>query len=123
MADAAQALHTFWSSFGLTAYDENSVPTGTASPSFPYLTYQSYVGDIHNTVAFSVSLWYRSTSWAAVVNKAEEIRKKLVGVNVPFDGGSVRLWSGSPGYYRMSDPNDDSIRRIVVNIEADFISL
>ena len=123
MADAAQALHSFWSSFGLTAYDENSVPTGSNAPDFPYLTYQSYVGDIQHSTAFSVSLWYRSTSWAAAVRKAEEVRKRLTGVNVPYDGGAVRLWVGNPSYYRMSDPNDDSIKRIVVNVTADFISL
>ena len=33
---AEQTLHSFWSSFGLTAYDENSVPDDAV---LPYITY------------------------------------------------------------------------------------
>ena len=35
--DKAQALHSFWSGFGLTAYDENTVPDGAQ---LPYITYE-----------------------------------------------------------------------------------
>ena len=31
------ALYQFWSSFGLTAYEENSVP---AQAAFPYISYE-----------------------------------------------------------------------------------
>ena len=33
----AAAIYQFWNSFGLTAYEENSVPTDAT---FPYITYQ-----------------------------------------------------------------------------------
>ena len=35
----AEALHGFYSSFGLRAYEASSVPTGEDAPAFPYLTY------------------------------------------------------------------------------------
>ena len=34
--DKSQAVHDFWSSFGLTAYDENAVPDNAQ---MPYITY------------------------------------------------------------------------------------
>ena len=33
----AAAIYQFWNSFGLTAYEENTVPDDAA---FPYITYQ-----------------------------------------------------------------------------------
>lgn len=36
---ATRVLNSFYSSFGLPAYDENSVPTGENAPAFPYITY------------------------------------------------------------------------------------
>lgn len=35
--DRAQAIHSFWNSFGLKAYDENTVPDNAK---LPYITYE-----------------------------------------------------------------------------------
>lgn len=122
--DKAQALHSFWSSFGLAAYDESSVPTGDDVPSFPYITYSVSTDNFGNDVGLSGSLWYRSTSWAAISQKAEEIEKALYDMTSPIkiDGGFLWLKRGSPFAQRMSDPNDDMIRRIYINITAEFLT-
>ena len=41
--DKQQAIHGFWSSFGITAYDENSVPDDAE---LPYITYN----DLHSNM-------------------------------------------------------------------------
>ena len=67
----AAALHSFFGGFGLTAYEENSVPDDAV---FPYLTYSlttDSFSDYPSTIA--ISLWYRSTSWTAANAKCEEI--------------------------------------------------
>lgn len=122
--DKAQAIHKFWSSFGLSAYDESSVPTGSAAPPFPYITYNVATDCIGYDVGLNGSLWYRSSSWAAISQKAEEIEKALS--NQPYvikiEGGYVWLKRGSPFAQRMSDPNDDMIRRIYINVTAEFLT-
>ena len=119
-----QAWQKFWSSFGLTAYDESTVPTGKNAPSFPYLTYNVIVGSFDDPVFPSVSLWYRSSSWKDVTEKSNEISAAIGygGVLVPYDGGAIWIKRGSPFAQRSSDDSDDMIRRIYINIEAEFWS-
>ena len=44
----AAAIYQFWSGFGLTAYEENTVPTDAA---FPYITYQLVTDSFDREVA------------------------------------------------------------------------
>ena len=115
-----QSLHAFWSGFGLVAYDENSVPDKTA---FPYITYEAREDFFNNTVALSASLWYRSSSWTAITEKEEQIADFIGrgGRTVAFDGGAFWIKRGQPWAQRMSDQSDEMIRRIVLNIEIEFI--
>lgn len=117
--DAEQAIHSFWSSFGLTAYDENSVPDNAA---MPYITYSVSYDSFDNSVNLSASLWYHSTSWAAPTAKAHEIRNyiSLGGVTVKTDNGAVWIKRGSPFYQRLGDVEKD-VKRIYFNIAAEYI--
>ena len=65
-----QALQSFWSSFGLKAYDETSVPDNAQ---LPYITYEVSSNDFGNTLAQTASLWYRSSSWSEITAKEQEI--------------------------------------------------
>lgn len=123
LPDKAQALYQFWSSFGLSTYDESSVPTGSNAPKFPYITYSVVTDNLGNNVGLTGSLWYRSSSWAAISQKAEEIAKRLENLSpIKIEGGYMWLKRGSPFAQRMSDPNDDMIRRIYINITAEFLT-
>lgn len=122
--DKAMALHRFWSSFGIPAYDESTVPTGADAPAFPYLTYNVVEDSFDNTVAMTASLWYRGSSWHEITQKAELIAVSvgLGGKLIPFDGSSLWIKRGTPFAQRMSDESDDMIRRIYINIEAEYFS-
>lgn len=119
--DSIQALHAFWSSFGLPAYDESTVPDNAQ---LPRITYSVSKGFFLEPVALSASLWYRTKSWQEITLKAEEIGESigLSGKLLDFDGGKIWLVRGSPFYRRMTD-EDDSIRRIYFNIEAEFFEV
>ncbi len=119
MKDYAQTLHSFWSAFGLPAYDENTVPDRTA---FPYITYNVTAAAFNETVTMSASLWYRSTSWKEITDKAEQIRETLEdgGRYIVTNKGALWIKTGVPFAQRMSDV-DDSVRRIYINIEVDYI--
>lgn len=120
--DKEQALHRFWSSFGLPAYDEYSVPEGVQ---LPYITYNVATGAIEDIIPLHASLWYRSLSWADVTAKAYEIAQTVAEhghLILPFDGGRIYLTEGSPFSQRMDDPDDRMIRRIYINLQAEFLT-
>ena len=120
----AAAIYNFWSSFGLTAYEENAVPTGDDAPKFPYITYQLVTDSFDNEVLMTASLWYRSTSWAQANAKAEEISEaiSLGGKIIKCDGGRIWIKRGTPFAQRMGDETDSLIKRIYINITAEFFT-
>lgn len=115
-----QVIQFFWSSFGLPAYDENTVPE---TATMPYITYESKTDSLGNVVSLSASLWWRSKSWKDISEKADEINNylSLGGKMIGIKNGSVWIQRGSPFSQRVPDP-DDSIRRININIQVEFIS-
>jgi len=124
MITKSMAINSFWSAFGLPAYDMYSVPTGENAPAFPYITYDLREDSFDHPVSMTASLWYRSTSWTAAEAKAKEISEAIgsTGTYVMFDHGAVIIQRGSPFAQRMSDP-DDTVRRIYINITAEYISV
>lgn len=120
--DKAQGIHQFWSSFSLPAYDENTVPDNAV---MPYITYSMATGSLDDLIPLAASLWYRSTSWAAITEKADEIEQAIVEMNPPaikIDGGRIYLSKGSPFSQRMSEPGDSAVRRIYLNVNAEFLT-
>lgn len=118
-----QAIHAFWSSFGLTAYDQNTVPTGDNAPDFPYITYDASVGIFGTPQTLTASIWYRSPSWAEITDTTEQIWTALkVLPPVKCDGGFVWFRRGTFFAQRMSDPDDDMIRRMLLQIDVEFMN-
>ena len=117
--DKLQAYNQFWNSFGIPAYDEGSVPDGAMQP---YITYSAASDGFDNAVYLSASLWYRDTSWVDITQKEKEISERIGrgGINVPYDNGAFWMVKGSPWAQRMADPNDDMIRRIVLQLNVEF---
>ena len=124
----AEAIYNFWSSFGLPAIDEQSAydpeTLRQLNIDFPYITFQTGIGDFSQDVSLSADLYYRSTSWAEIEAKAAEIAEfiGMGGKIVRYDGGAVWIKRGSPMYQRMSADNPFDIRRIHININAEFLS-
>lgn len=117
----AAAIYQFWNSFGLTAYEENSVPDDAA---FPYITYQLVTDSFDREIPLTASIWYRSESWAGINAKAEEISQKISrgGKIIPCDGGAIWLKRGQPLAQSMGDESDDLIKRKYLNITAEFMT-
>ena len=117
----AAAIYQFWSGFGLTAYEENTVPTDAA---FPYITYQLVTDSFDREVQVTASLWYRSESWTSINAKTEEISQKISrgGKIISCDGGAIWLKRGQPFAQNMGDESDDLIKRKYLNITAEFMT-
>lgn len=117
-----QALYAFWSSFGIPAYEENSVPDDAT---FPYITYQSVTDSFGGgDVSMVASIYDRSMSWETVSLMTDKIGAQISmgGKLIPYDGGALWLKRGAPFSQNMGDAKDDAIRRKLLNITAEYIS-
>ena len=119
--DKYQALHAFWSSFGIPAYDESTVPTGDDRPEMPYITYDVVVSDFLFPVAMNASIWYYGSLWTEITAKLQEVEAEIGrgGKMLLTDEGAIWI-KGSPFAQRMPD-QDNMVRRILINVQAEYI--
>ena len=117
----AAAIYQFWNGFGLTFYEENTVPSDAG---FPYGTYQLVTDSFDREVATTASLWYRGESWTAINAKTEEISQKISrgGKIIACDGGAIWFKRGHPFAQNMGDDSDDLIKRKYINLVAEFMT-
>ena len=125
----AGAIHQFWNSFGLNAYEENVVydidENGKeVEPKFPYIVYQLETDSLDNDVQMSASVWYRGSSWVEANAKAEEISQTIGrgGKILKCDNGRIWLKRGTPFSQNMGDDTDNLIKRKYLNITAEFFT-
>ena len=115
--DKWQAIHNFWAGFGIPAYDQTSVPDDAA---MPYITYSAATGDFENPIPNTASVWYYSSSWAAISQKVEEIAAAISPYKmVKVDGGYMCVVKGQPFAQRMEDPNA-LVRRVYLVTQVEF---
>lgn len=125
-----QAYDRFWNSFGIPAYDQLTVPQEIFDEATqkmiplrpPYLTYEGAFDDFGNELALTASLWYRSDSWSEITAKADEIGERIGrgGEKVKYDGGAFEIQKRKPFMQRMDDPDDDTIRRVILQYSIEY---
>lgn len=117
-----EALYSFYSSFGLPAYEENSVPR---EAKMPYITYEvatDKLGDY--TTSLTCDLWYKSNSWVQCNALTERLSEKLSGGHrMKVDKGYMILYSGTPFATSVNEPDDNTIKHKSINIECDYITI
>lgn len=113
MTSAAKAVFGFFSSFGLPAYLDTSVPDNAA---LPYITYSCAVADWSEESAISASVWYPGTSYAPVFAKVDEIEKALTKRNIikTEDGGYIAIHKGTP-FAQTQDTGDSTCKAAYMN--------
>ena len=123
-----EALYSFFSSFGIPAYEENSVHAMAESgdvPSFPYLTYELKTDSFGESDVFiSFSLWYRSMSLIDIQAKSDEIAAAIgrIGKMIDFDNGSILIMRSQPWAQSQSDGVDDMVKRFVHSLKLRYYS-
>lgn len=118
--DKYRALHQFWSQFGVAAYDENTIPDDAT---LPYITYSVSVGSFDYPVTLSASIYDRSTQWTSVSQIADRVEAALKngGKYINYPGGAFWITMGSPWAQRLSDSSNKDIRRIVLNLNVEYV--
>lgn len=117
----AQALNSFWNSFGIPAYEQTTV-NDDQTDDF-YITYEVVTDSLDHAVPLSASIWHKNTaSWRNISLKAEEISDDLVQVkSIPLDTGFLYITRGIPFAQRAPD-EDYMTRRIYLNIMVEFLA-
>ncbi len=128
----SQAITEFWNSFGIPAFDETTVPEyiddghgNQVKLVPPYITFNIVEDSLNSVVNLYANIWYKSTSWREITLKTAEIAKRLVEMQPPtieLDNGRLYLTKGTPFAQRMSEPTDDTIRRMYINVQAEFLT-
>ena len=118
-----QALDAFWNSFGIPAYENNTVPEDESLRGDFYITYDVSTDSLDRAVPMSASIWkLKSTSWKEVSLKAEQISDSLIQVKtIPLDTGFLYITRGQPFAQRVND-EVETTRRIYINIMAEFLT-
>jgi len=114
-----EAIQTFFSSFGLPAYEETSVPRGAC---LPYITYEGTVEGWGESVPLSASLWYEADASVADVNaKCGEIGGAIgqSGLLLDCDGGKIWLSRGTPFAFSVGA---EGARRKALNLRATYLT-
>lgn len=119
--DKEQALHSFWNSFGIPAYESSTVPEDIETDF--YITYEVVTDSLDKPIPLSASIWKKhTTKWIDVAQKAEEISNDLIQVkSIPLDVGYLYITRGQPFSQQVKD-EDEFTRRIYINIMAEFLT-
>jgi hypothetical protein len=125
----AAAINEFWNSFGLKAFEENTLLDVDENgqeikPEFPYITYQLVTDSFDREVATTANIWYRTTGWKAINAKTEEISAHigLGGKIIKCDGGRIWIKRGQPFAQNMGDESDDLIKRKYLNVNIEYFT-
>lgn len=116
----AEALFKFWNGFGITAMPTTAV---TNDMIFPWIAYEAVIGNQGDQVATTVNIWYHTDSEAIPNAKADEIAEAigLGGKQIPYTEGSILIRMGNPWCTPLTDSQDSSIKRRMLNISYDYL--
>ena len=108
MTNTARALYQFFSGFGIPAYVEYAPPE---EAELPYITYQAVEPSWEDTASLYARIWYRSTSYADINAKVDEIKGAVgQGISLPTADGAVYLTRGTPFAQNMPMEGDDTLK-------------
>lgn len=94
MKSTAQALNQFVGSFGLPAYTVQSVPKDVT---VPYLVYPLIEPRWNEKATWYIQGWYRTTSNAALAEKADQIIKEIgEGITLQTTSGYLVIYPDTP---------------------------
>lgn len=115
MINTAQALYEFWSSFGLPAYTEGTIPDELV---LPYITYSLVETEPLEAGTHYAKVYYRSTSNEALLRKVDDILATIgdKGCRINCQGGYVVLRKATPTVQLMDDENPE-LRFAYINLQ------
>lgn len=120
MTEIAKALQSFFASFGLPAYPEESVP---ASAKLPYITYTRPMPEWRSAAALQARIWFWDSSFEAVNVKTDELLKRIgEGIMIPAGAGFICVRPSSPQAQHMPMPGTPELKVVYLNFQLNNYS-
>ena len=120
--DRWESQYQFWASFGVPAYEENSVPD-EAEVSYPYITFPRVLGGFGGRTNVTPSIYDKSFSWERADALANAVYNALEngGATIDYDGGQIWIIRDDDNFANgIGNPDDDMIRRLRLSVFYDF---
>lgn len=118
MYNAAAALKTFFSGFGIPAYQEGTIPEDKRPP---YITYSLSAPEWNQKASMYARVWDRSTSNTFILQKADEIAAAIgIRKKIKFTGGYLVIWPENPN---IQTQVDGDARYAYINLAANYYNL
>lgn len=120
--DRWESQYSFWASFGVPAYEENSVPDRDEI-TYPYITFPRVIAGFNGRASVTPSVWTRSASWEQADTLANAILARLGegGEQIAYSGGTIWVTADPNSFAQgMGDPEDDLIKRHRLLVYYDF---
>lgn len=113
MLSMALALQKFYSSFGVKAYEEHSVPKNAT---LPYITYELEEPDWREQITLTATLWGSGASYKPLYEIVDKISTEIgEGLRMPANGGSLYIYKGSP-FAQVIDTGNDKVKGVYLLI-------
>lgn len=121
MADRWESQYNFWNQFSVPAYEENTVPDRDEI-AYPYITYQAAAAGFGEPVFITASICDRNTSWINADRLSDQIERFIrTTLPIPYDDGRMWVYIGDTTFSQnMGDPEDDLIKRKILNVVFEF---
>lgn len=121
LESVARMLQTFYGSFGLRAFPEQSVPDRDENGDElepPYITYSVAMPDWRSNTLHHARVYWRSYSLSDVSAKADEIAARIgEGITLRSEDGYITLAHGQPFMQFQPVDEKDEIKIVYINME------
>jgi hypothetical protein len=117
------AIFGFFSSFGVQAFEQNSVPDGKDRPEYPYITYELKTGrfsEYDTSVIFSI--WDDNNSIERLIGIAKSIASYLgrMGKVIKIDDGYILIMADNPFCEIGADEAIKTVKRARCSLKMRF---
>lgn len=122
MLDTAVALKTFFSGFGIPAFQEDNVPETLYDPvkktdvevALPYITFELREPEPIGHTVLAANVWYDGTDYAQIAAKVDQIKAAVItdgqsGVVIEAGDGAIALWPETD-FCQFVTQEDDKIK-------------
>lgn len=121
--DKWEAQNTFWNSFGIPAYDEQTSFREDEQPVYPHITYQSMGGVLDQVMNLSANLWYKSDSWKEIKQKSDEMLAEIAeGKVITLDDGYFWVHLSNTPFAQPMDSGSDKLKRVYITVQAECLT-
>ena len=103
-------------------FPHDSVPDDV---DYPYFTFDPVMGFFNDgDVPMQIQLWHRTASDAEINSIARELGRLIGygGATVMCDSGWLWIKRGTPFMVPITTPDDDMVKRRLINVRVEFIT-